>query len=420
MNSPSIPLLDLVAPHAEMRDDLLDVMRRALDSAAFIGGPMVEGFERDFAGFCGVSHAIGVSSGTDAVRFALMAAGVQLCDTVITVPLTFIATAEAITQAGARLAFVDVDERTGNLCPERLREYLENECELDRISGQLIHRRTHSPVTAIVPVHLYGQTADMDPILELAARYKLSVIEDACQAHGAEYYSAREKTWRRAGSMGRAAAFSFYPGKNLGACGEAGAVTTNDEAIARNIRMLRDHGQARKYDHVMEGYNGRLDAIQAGFLQLKLQRLPAWNHRRRELAANYRKLLLGLAVGVKLFEEPAWARSVYHLFVIRVPRRDEVMASLAATGIGTGIHYPLPLHLQRPYAYLRHQIGDFPVAERLASQILSLPMYPQLEEKDQQRVVRALEQAVQVNLRKLQVSAATAAAAAPLLAGRHS
>src|SRR2546422_6671700 len=255
------PFLDLVTPHRELETELVSVFRNALKTAGFVGGPMVEDFERDFAQFCGVQYCVGVGSGTDALRFALIAAGVQAEDTVVTVPLTFIATTEAISQAGARPDFVDIDERTYTMDPEKLRSYLETECTPDLNTRHIVSKRTGSPVTAVIPVHLYGQMADMDPILELAARYDLIVIEDACQAHGAEYLSNKEDCWRKAGSMGRAAAFSFYPGKNLGACGEAGAVTTDDERLARRCQILRDHGQSRKYFHDIEGYNSRLDEI---------------------------------------------------------------------------------------------------------------------------------------------------------------
>src|SRR5213595_3649448 len=256
MSTPEIPFLDLVTVHRELRDELRSVFETALDTAGFIGGPVVREFERDFAEFCEAPFCVGMASGTDALRFALIAAGVRAGDTVVTVPLTFIATTEAISQAGARADFVDIDERTYTMDPERLRSYLETECTRDLQTGRAVSKRTGSPVTALIPVHLYGQMADMDPILELAARYNLVVIEDACQAHGAEYFSKKESRWRKAGSLGRAATFSFYPGKNLGACGEAGAVTTNDEALARQVRMLRDHGQSKKYYHDVEGYNG--------------------------------------------------------------------------------------------------------------------------------------------------------------------
>src|SRR5438093_3834803 len=231
-----IPLVDLVTPHQELEEELVSVFKTALKSAGFVGGPMVEAFEREFAEFCEVQYCVGVGSGTDALRFALIAAGVQSGDTVLTVPNTFIATTEAISQAGARPDFVDIDERTYTMDPEKLRAYLEAGCGRDRPTNRAVSKCTGSPVTAVVPVHLYGQMADMDPILDLAERYNLIVIEDACQAHGAGYFSKRENRWRRAGSMGRAAAFSFYPGKNLGACGEAGAITTHDERLARHCQ----------------------------------------------------------------------------------------------------------------------------------------------------------------------------------------
>ena len=273
----NIPFLDLVTPHQELKEELTEVFTKALSTAGFIGGPMVEQFERDFAAFCEAQHCVGVSNGTDALRFAFIAAGIKPGDTVVTVPNTFIATTEAISQAGARPDFVDIDERTYNMDPEKLRDI--SKCNATSTDGNLKNRKTGLPVTAVVPVHLYGQTADMDPIMELAERYNLIVIEDACQAHGAEYFSKKENRWRKAGSMGAAAAFSFYPGKNLGACGEAGAVTTNDAEMARKMRMLRDHGQSKKYYHEVEGYNGRLDAMQAGFLGVKLKHLPSGPNR---------------------------------------------------------------------------------------------------------------------------------------------
>jgi dTDP-4-amino-4,6-dideoxygalactose transaminase len=237
-------------------------------------------------------------------------------------------------------------------------------------------------------VHLYGQMADMDPILELAERYGLTVIEDACQAHGAEYFSRKENRWKRAGSMGRAAAFSFYPGKNLGACGEAGAVTTNDTDLAQEVRMLRDHGQAQKYYHDMEGYNGRLDAIQAGILRVKLRHLTAWNERRRECARRYQDLFGPACEEVRLPYEPSWAKAVYHLYVVRAEGRDQLQEHLAEGNIGTAIHYPIPLHLQKAYSNLGYTKGDFPVAERVAAEILSLPMYPGLTYDQQNQVVQ--------------------------------
>ena len=287
-----IPFLDLVTPHQELEPELTAVFHKVLQTAGFVGGPMVEEFEKEFAAFCDAKYCVGVASGTDAVRFALTAAGVQPGDIVVTVPHTFIATTEAISQAGARPDFVDIDEQTYSMDVASLREYLERECYVDRETGKPYHRKYRAPVTAVVPVHIYGQCADMDPILELARRYNLIVVEDACQAHGAEYFSEKENRWKKAGSMGHAAAFSFYPGKNLGACGEAGAVTTNSESMARQMRMLRDHGQSKKYYHDIEGYNGRLDSLQAGLLSVKLRHLAEWNRQRQEAAARYDQLLV--------------------------------------------------------------------------------------------------------------------------------
>ena len=388
-----IPFLDLVTPHQELEKEILDVIRTALGAAAFVGGRMVERFEENFARFCDTKYCVGVGSGTDALRFTLIAAGVQRGDIVITVPNTFIATTEAISQAGARPDFVDVDHRTYNMDPHRLAEYLENKCSFSEMRHELIHVASGRTVRAIIPVHLYGQMADMDSILHLAAHYNLLVIEDACQAHGAEYFSQRSRNWKKAGSMGRAAAFSFYPGKNLGACGEAGAVTTNSEAIASTVRMLRDHGQAKKYYHDFEGYNGRLDAIQAGILDVKLKHLREWNDRRREAAARYSQLLADIP-GVTIPFAPATVKPVYHLYVVQVEDREAVITHLAQHGIGTGIHYPVPLHLQKAYSTLNFKAGDFRVAERTATKIVSLPMFPQITPAQQRRVVEQVLQAL--------------------------
>ena len=379
-----IPFLDLITPHRELEEELVAVFRNALETAGFIGGPMVEDFEEDFAQFCDVEYCVGVGSGTDALRFALIAAGVSPGDAVVTVPNTFIATTEAISQAGARPHFVDIDERTYTMDPRKLQGYLETRCYIDRATEKLFNKKTRRPIAGIVPVHLYGQMADMGPILELAQRYNLIVVEDACQAHGAKYFSKKENCWKRAGSMSRAAAFSFYPGKNLGACGEAGAVTTNDKELAQKVRMLRDHGQPQKYYHEFEGYNGRLDAIQAGILRLKLEHLEEWNKQRRDIADRYQELFRLAAGSITVPHEPAWARAVYHLYVIRTENRDQLRQHLFEAGIATGIHYPMPLHLQKACRNLGYKEGDFPVAEKLALEILSLPVYPQLQ-LDQQR-----------------------------------
>jgi dTDP-4-amino-4,6-dideoxygalactose transaminase len=388
-NGNSIPFLDLVTPHVELERELTAVFHQTLTTAGFIGGPMVEEFEKNFATFCEAKFSIAVSSGTDALRFAIMACGIKPGDVVVTVPHTFIATTEAISQAGALPEFVDIDERTYNMDPEKLREYLEEQCTKDK-SGKLISRRSGRTVAAVIPVHLYGQVADMDAIQELADRYGLIVIEDACQAHGAEYFSRKRNRWMKAGSMGRAAAFSFYPGKNLGACGEAGAITTNDKHLADKMKMLRDHGQAKKYYHDVEGYNGRLDALQAGMLDLKLAHLAKWNAQRREHAMEYKRLFAAANDRVNHAFEPSWSRAVYHLYVIRTDDRDGMMTHLKEAGIGTGIHYPIPLHLQKAYNAMGHKAGDFPVCEKIAAEILSLPMYPQLTAKQQARVVQEI------------------------------
>jgi dTDP-4-amino-4,6-dideoxygalactose transaminase len=385
-----IPFVDLVTPHRELQEELIGVFKATLATAGFIGGPMVEGFESDFAKYCDAKFCVGVNSGTDALRFALSAAGVGPGDVVLTVPNTFIATTEAISQTGARPDFVDIDPRTYTMDPEKLRHYLQTQCELDSKTGCYKNRKLGQSVTAVVPVHLYGQSTDMDPILELGARYNFVVIEDACQAHGTEYFSKAENRWRKCGSMGQAAAFSFYPGKNLGACGEGGAITTNDEAIARKCKMIRDHGQAKKYYHDIEGYNGRLDALQAGILRVKLQHLTAWNERRRDHARKYNELFAKADANVVKPFEPSWSRAVYHLYVVQVENRDAMQKALAQENIDTGIHYPVALHLQRAYSDLGYRAGDFPVSEKVAEHILSLPMFSGLSDGNLMRVVDAV------------------------------
>jgi len=384
-----IPFLDLVTPHVKLEQELTDVFRRALQTAGFIGGPMVAEFEEAFAEFCTVEYSVAVSSGTDALRFALMACGVGPGDVVVTVPNTFIATSEAISQARAIPEFVDVDEQTYNMSVPMLERFLEKQC-IRNSAGKLISLRSGRPVTAVVPVHLYGQMADMDAILDLADKYGLTVIEDACQAHGAEYYSKRNNRWMKAGSMGRAAAFSFYPGKNLGACGEGGAVTTNDTEAADKVRVLRDHGQLRKYVHAVEGYNGRLDSIQAGILSVKLRHLDRWTSQRRERAETYNRLLKNNDAVIRPYE-PSWSRAVYHLYVVRSGDRDGLIDFLKTKGIGTGIHYPIPLHLQKPYGFLNYTREDLPVASRVASEIVSLPMFPQLTAEQQATVAEEVQ-----------------------------
>ena len=348
-----VPFLDLKAHHDPFREEFLAAIAEVFDSGAFAGGPYVAAFEQDFAAYCRVQHAIGVGNGTEAIWLPLVALGIGAGDEVITVPGTFLATAEAITQSGATPVFVDVDPRTYTLDPAGLEKAL-------------------TPRTkAIVPVHLFGQTADMDPILACARAHGLRVIEDAAQAHGAEYKG------RRAGSMGDAASFSFYPGKNLGAMGEAGAVVTNDPELAEKIRTLRDHGQARKYHHTLVGWNSRMDGIQAAVLRLKLRRLDKANSLRRAHAARYNAAFAGSEEVIAPLAAD-YARHVYHIYAIRVQERDEVMRRLADRGIGTAIHYPVPVHLQEAYAHLGHGPGAFPAAEAAAREFVSLPMFPEL------------------------------------------
>jgi dTDP-4-amino-4,6-dideoxygalactose transaminase len=387
MSNQNIPFLDLVTPHRQLEEELVSVFRTAITTAGFVGGPAVSGFEAEFATFCDSTYCIAVNSGTDALRFALTAAGVKHGDVALTVANTFIATTEAISQAGAVPEFIDINEKTYTIDVAVLRDYLENRCTKDA-SGRLISKRSGKPVTAVVPVHLFGQACDMDPIMELAAKYNLIVIEDACQAHGAEYFSKKENRWRKAGSIGHAAAFSFYPGKNLGACGEGGAITTNNEAVARTCRMLRDHGQAQKYYHDMEGYNGRLDSIQCAILSVKLKHLAQWNEQRRAAAKRYDEKLADVEGVVAPFN-PAYSKPVYHLYVVRVTDRDQFMKDLGTAGVGTGIHYPVPLHEQKAYAHLGYKKGDLPVTEKVVPEIVSLPMFPNLTVEQQQIVVDA-------------------------------
>jgi dTDP-4-amino-4,6-dideoxygalactose transaminase len=363
--SAGVPFLDLVAPHLALETELVEVFRRALRQAAFVGGAEVEGFEREFAEFTGSARAVGVNSGTDALRFAYQALGLQDGDEVITVPHTFIATTESITQAGGIVRFVDISPDTMTMDPARLEA--------------AITPRTRG----IVPVHLYGQPCDMDPIMAVADRRGLWVVEDAAQAHGAQYRG------KQAGSFGALAAWSFYPGKNLGSCGEGGAVTGGDPGLLETVRRLREHGQSRKYYHELEGYNGRLHAIQAGFLRVKLRHLAAWNEGRRRAAAMYQNALAGIPE-IQPPIEASYARHVYHLYVIRAERRDDLQQHLTRCGIGTGLHYPLPLHLQAAYANLGFGQGTFPVTERAAAEILSLPMFPEITEGQIERVADAV------------------------------
>jgi len=360
-----VPFLDLKLQYKQIEQEVMPMITRAMADGAFVGGEQVSCFETEFASFCNSSYCVGVNSGTDALRFALMAIGVGPGDEVITVPNTFIATTEAISQVGAKPVFVDIYPDTCNMDPNKLEDYLKKRLKPNASS------LTPRP-KAVIPVHLYGQPADMDPILEIAQKNGIAVIEDACQAHGANY-----DIGRKAGSMGAVGCFSFYPGKNLGAFGVGGAITTENEAVAQKIRMIRDHGQHKKYFHDLEGYNGRLDAIQAGVLRIKLKRLGRWNKLRRKNAAYYHDLLSEIP-SVTLLTEAEFAESVYHLYVILVDDRDGLQKFLDSKGIATGLHYPLPLHLQKAYSDLGYNKGDFPITENIAGRLLSLPMFPEL------------------------------------------
>ena len=394
-NNGKIPFLDLVTLHEELEAELVPVFQKVLRTAGFVGGPMVEEFEREFAAFTGASHCVGLASGTDAVRFALMAAGVQPGDIVLTVPHTFIATTEGISQAGARPDFVDIEEPLIAWIPRSCRNISRrNAIWIVKPAGPTTGNHARRSPRSFRCIST-DRPRTWIRILELARRYNLIVVEDACQAHGAEYFSKKENRWRKAGTMGHAAAFSFYPGKNLGACGEAGAATTNSESIAKKMRMLRDHGQAKKYYHDIEGYNGRLDSLQAGILSVKLRHLAEWNRKRQAAAQRYDEMLSSVE-GVTAPQQPEWSRSVYHLYVVRVQDRAGLQKHLADAKIDTGIHYPVPLHLQQAYKHFGYKQGDFPVTEKVASEILSLPMYPQLEAEQQQRVVQKTAEFVAV------------------------
>jgi dTDP-4-amino-4,6-dideoxygalactose transaminase len=364
-----VPFANLQAQNAAIKAELWPVWEAIFDAAGFIGGEQVDRLEEEFAAACQAAHCVAVSNGTDALRFIFLALGLRPGDEVITVPNTFIATTEAISQAGGMPTFVDVDPATYTMDPARIEA--------------AITPRTRG----IVPVHLYGQPADMDAIRAVAERHGLWVVEDACQAHLAEYKG------RRAGSLARAAAFSFYPGKNLGACGEGGAVTTDDPALAARIRMLRDHGQAKKYYHDIEGYNGRLGALQCAALRIKLKHLPAWTDARRRHAARYAARLADTPV-VMLPRVADGCRPVHHLYVVQVDDRDRVAERLNAAGVGTGLHYPIPLHRQKAYAWRGIPDGSFPVSERAATRILSLPMFPELTEEQIDFVCASLTSAV--------------------------
>jgi len=359
-----IPFLKLRDQYHSIKSEVDAAVARVLESACYVLGDEVDAFEREFADYCGVRHAVAVNSGTSALHLALLCAGVGPGDEVITTPMTFVATTAAIAYVGAKPVFVDIDPHTRNI-------------HAHGITAK-ITRRTK----AILPVHLHGLMADMEPIAQIARDHGLIVIEDAAQAHGAEYDG------KHPGGFGELACFSFYPGKNLGACGEGGAVVTNDADMARTARMLRDWGQAAKYHHVLKGYNYRMDAIQAAILRVKLRHLEAWTEARRAKAAQYDVLLTGS--GVQIPAHPPACGHVYHVYAIQLSARDQARRRLEAAGIGCGMHYPVPIHLQPAYHDLGYGIGDFPAAERFAVETLSLPIYPELTGTEIERVAASL------------------------------
>jgi dTDP-4-amino-4,6-dideoxygalactose transaminase len=359
-----IPYLDLKAQYKTIRDDLHAAVDRVLESGQYVLGDEVATFESEFAAYSGAEQGIAMNSGTSALHLALLAAGVQPGDEVITVPFTFVATAAAIGYTGAKAVFVDIDPRTFTMDPRQIEA--------------AITPRTK----AIIPVHLYGQMADMDPIVRIARAHGLTLIEDACQAHGAEYKG------RRAGSIGDFGCFSFYPGKNLGACGEGGLVTTSNPDAAERLRVLRDWGQTRKYHHIVRGYNYRMDGLQGAILRVKLRQLEAWTEARRTRAALYDDLLASSLVRAPGAAEDT--RHVYHVYAVRCANRDDLQLSLRANGVQTGIHYPIPVHLQEAYRDLGYRAGEFPNAERAAREVLSLPLYPEMTNLQVETVAAAI------------------------------
>lgn len=361
-----VPFLDLKTQYTSIKTQIHEAIQKVLDSCAFAGGPFVKEFEDNFAKFCEVKHCVGVGSGTEALWCALLALGIRPGDEVITVPNTFIATAEAISFCGAKPVFVDIDEQTYTMSPDK------------------IETAITSKTKAIIPVHLFGQMADMDPIMEIARANDLVVIEDACQAHGAEYKG------QRAGSIGDAGCFSFYPGKNLGAYGEAGAVVTDNMALAEKMTMFRDHGQSKKYHHSTIGWNARMDGIQGAILNVKLKYLSEWNQARRNNAKLYNELLSS-ENGVITPFEPDYVKAVYHVYPIRIQSRENLLAALTPKNIHCGIHYPIPIHQQNAYRNLDLQSQDLRVSEKVALELLSLPMYPDLNAEQIRHVVNEIK-----------------------------
>jgi len=387
----NIPFVDLAVQHREIRDEIDSAIREVIDQSSFVGGSHVENFERDFSDYCGTRYAVACGSGTDALKLGLMAVGVSAGEEVITVPNTFIATVEAITSVGAHPVFVDIDEASYQMSPDRVAEFLEGECRVEK-DGSVVNKNSDRPVVALLPVHLYGLPSDMEPLLALADRFGLKVVEDAAQAHGASYHLDEEE--KRTGTFGQVGAFSFYPGKNLGALGEGGAVVTDERDMDHWMRVWREHGQSEKYVYVSpDGWNMRMNTLQCAVLSIKLKKLDEWNERRRQAAQWYLERLQG-DDRIVLPIEPGGRKHVYHVFVVRVPNRYKVREELAERGIEVGLHYPISLHLQKAYQHLGYGKGDFPKSEAAAESILSLPMFPHLTEEQVDHVCRTLTAAL--------------------------
>src|SRR6267154_3198679 len=381
----NVPLLDLKAQFAQIRAEVMPLIDQVCSSQQFILGEHVRGLEEDVARYCGAPFGIGVSSGTDALLLALMTLGIGSGDEVLTSPFTFFATAGTIARAGARPLFCDIEPHTFNISPSAVQTFIERECIAS--GGGLVNRATGGRIKAIMPVHLYGQSADMDPLMEIARRHRLKVIEDAAQAIGTEY-----KNGARAGSIGDIGCFSFFPSKNLGAFGDAGLCTTNDPELAESLRVLRVHGGKPKYFHAVIGGNFRLDELQAAVLRVKLKYLDGWTEGRQRNAAYYDAAFADAGLGEKLRTPAAVPgyRHIFNQYVVRAQNRDALRARLTERGIGSEIYYPVPLHLQKCFAYLNHRAGDFPQSERAAAETLALPIYPELNEAQLAYVVATI------------------------------
>ena len=380
----NVPFFDLKRQYRIIKPEIDNAIENTIDRCAFVAGEKVKQFEDDFARYCGVKHAVGVSSGTSAIYVALRALGVGDGDAVITVPFTFIATVEAITLCGARPIFIDIDDNSFTLSPQALTTYLKEKCRWDQGKGNLIDKKTECKIKALMPVHLYGQIADMDEINQIAGEYSIYVIEVSAQAHGAAYKG------KKSGSVGDVGAFSFYPSKNLGAYGQGGIVTTNDDEIIKKMRMHIDHGSHVRYEHEFEGWNFKMDGIQAAILDAKLMHLDEWNGKRRGLARIYSENIKEKD-RLKLPREKADRSHIYHLYVVRVKDRGGFMDFLKQKNIGVSIHYPIALHLQNAYKYLDYKEGEFPVSEACAKEVVSLPMFPELTDDEAMYVAKTVD-----------------------------